>query len=133
MYWVGQNRIYINIYIYIYICTASFTLLTCTHAKGWPEPYIYIYAQLRFLCSLAHMHRVGQNRIYTPHVTVYLVFFLPELPYIHRIYMYGFGPPYTFLNHHQHVCILERARTPPMFEFDTHEHLRFPFKPGSHR
>ena len=95
--------------------------------------YIYIYAQLRFLCSLAHMHRVGQNRIYTPHVTVYLVFFLPELPYIHRIYMYGFGPPYTFLNHHQHVCILERARTPPMFEFDTHEHLRFPFKPGSHR
>ena len=31
--------------------------------------------------------RVGQNRIYTPYMTVYLVIFLPIIPYIHRIYM----------------------------------------------
>jgi len=31
--------------------------------------------------------RVGQNRIYTPYTTVYFVFFLPKIPYIHRIYM----------------------------------------------
>jgi len=31
--------------------------------------------------------RVGQNRIYTPYMTVYLVISLPKLPYIHRIYM----------------------------------------------
>ena len=31
--------------------------------------------------------RVGQNRIYTPYMTVYLVILLPKIPYIHRIYM----------------------------------------------
>jgi hypothetical protein len=31
--------------------------------------------------------RVGQNRIYTPYMTVYLVVFLPKIPYIYRIYM----------------------------------------------
>ena len=31
--------------------------------------------------------RVGQDRIYTPYVTVYLVILLPKIPYIHRIYM----------------------------------------------
>jgi len=31
--------------------------------------------------------RVGQNRIYTPYMTVYLVISLPNIPYIHRIYM----------------------------------------------
>ena len=32
-------------------------------------------------------NRVGQNRIYTPYMTVYLVISLPKVPYIHRIYM----------------------------------------------
>jgi hypothetical protein len=31
--------------------------------------------------------RVGQNCIYTPYMTVYLVIFLPKIPYTHRIYM----------------------------------------------
>ena len=31
--------------------------------------------------------RVGQNPIYTPYMTVYLVFSLPQIPYIHRLYM----------------------------------------------
>ena len=31
--------------------------------------------------------RVGQNRIYTPYVTVNSVISLPKIPYIHRIYM----------------------------------------------
>jgi hypothetical protein len=31
------------------------------------------------------MYRVGQNRIYTPYMTVYLVISLPKIPYIHRI------------------------------------------------
>ena len=29
--------------------------------------------------------RVGQNRIYTPYMTVYSVVPLPKIPYIHRI------------------------------------------------
>jgi negative regulator of sigma E activity len=31
--------------------------------------------------------RVGQNRIYTPYMAVYLVIPLPKIPYMHRIYM----------------------------------------------
>jgi hypothetical protein len=31
--------------------------------------------------------RVGQNRIYTLYMTVSLVISLPEIPYIHRVYM----------------------------------------------
>jgi len=31
--------------------------------------------------------RVGQNRIYTPYMTVCLVISLPKTPYIHRIFM----------------------------------------------
>ena len=30
--------------------------------------------------------RVGQNRTYTPYMTVYLVIPLPKIPYIHCIY-----------------------------------------------
>jgi hypothetical protein len=33
------------------------------------------------------MCRVGQNRIYAPYMTVYLVISLPKIPYMHRIYM----------------------------------------------
>ena len=33
------------------------------------------------------MGRVGQNHIYAPYMTVYLLISLPELLYIHRIYM----------------------------------------------
>jgi hypothetical protein len=31
------------------------------------------------------MHRVGQNRIFTPYMTVYMVIFLPKIPYTHPI------------------------------------------------
>jgi hypothetical protein len=31
---------------------------------------------------------VGQNRIYAPYMTVYLVISLPKIPYIHRIYIW---------------------------------------------
>jgi hypothetical protein len=42
-----------------------------------------------------HIHRVGQNRIYTPYMTVYLVIPLPKIPYMHRIYMVLANPTYT--------------------------------------
>jgi hypothetical protein len=41
------------------------------------------------------MCRVGQNRICTPYMTVYLVVFLPKLPYIHRICMVLANPSYV--------------------------------------
>jgi hypothetical protein len=33
------------------------------------------------------MCRVGQDRVYTPYMTVYLVISRPKIPYIQRIYM----------------------------------------------
>ena len=47
------------------------------------------------------MFRVGQNRIYAPYMTVYLVVSLPKIPYIHRIYM--------VLAHSTHVCLGTRC------------------------
>jgi len=44
-----------------------------------------------------HICRVGQNRIYTPYMTVYLMISLPKIPYIHRIYMVLANP--THLSH----------------------------------
>jgi hypothetical protein len=43
------------------------------------------------------MHRVGQNCIYTPYMTVYLVISLPKVPYIHRIYMVLANPTHASL------------------------------------
>ena len=40
------------------------------------------------------INRVGQNRIYAPSMTVYLVISLPNIPYIHRIYMVLANPTY---------------------------------------
>ena len=40
------------------------------------------------------MSRVGQNRIYTPYMTVYFVISLPKVPYVHRIYMVLANPSY---------------------------------------
>jgi hypothetical protein len=38
-------------------------------------------------CATQSMCRVSQNRVYTPYMTVYFVFSLPNIPYVHRIYM----------------------------------------------
>ena len=44
------------------------------------------------LCDIV---RVGQNRIYAPYMTVYLVIPLPKIPYMHRIYMVLANPRYS--------------------------------------
>jgi len=41
------------------------------------------------------MSRVGQNRIYSLYVLVYLVISLPKIPYIHRINMVLANPTYA--------------------------------------
>ena len=43
------------------------------------------------------MCRVGQNRIYSPYMTVYLVISLPKIPHIHRIYMVLANPTHVLL------------------------------------
>jgi len=39
--------------------------------------------------------RVGQNRVYTPYMTVYLVISRPNEPYIHRLYTVLANPSHT--------------------------------------
>jgi len=38
--------------------------------------------------QVRHISSVGQNRIYTPYMTVYLAISLLKIPFIHRIYIY---------------------------------------------
>jgi hypothetical protein len=45
--------------------------------------------------ALVIMYRVGQNRVYTPYMTVALMISLPKIPYIHRIYMVLANPNYV--------------------------------------
>ena len=84
-----------------------------------------------------HIHRVGQNRVYTPHMTVYLVISLPELPYINRIYIrflciYGSGQPYKYMckqtRTHQmlHACLhgWGHLMTAAWFWPDLHIHVQ---------
>jgi hypothetical protein len=48
-----------------------------------------------------YMYRVGQNRKYTPYMTVYLMVSLPKIPYIHRIYMVLANPIYVAHKHRE--------------------------------
>jgi hypothetical protein len=45
------------------------------------------------------LHRVCQNRIRTPYMTVCMVNSLLKIPYVHRIYvcMHGFGQHYNYI------------------------------------
>ena len=42
--------------------------------------------------------RVGQNCIYTPYMTVYLMISLPKMPYIYRIYIILANPTHIVRN-----------------------------------
>jgi hypothetical protein len=83
------------------------TVIYGAHIRFWPTLYmtvclvislpkntVYIYCIWLWLwlwptlhTPLAILSRVGQNHIYTPYMTEYLVISLPKIPYIYRIYM----------------------------------------------
>ena len=44
--------------------------------------------------TTTHTATIGQNRIYTPYLTVYLMKSLPNILYINSMYLYGIGKPY---------------------------------------
>jgi len=46
---------------------------------------------------VCYICRVGQNRIYTPHMTAYLVISQPKIPYTHRMYMVLANPIYMHM------------------------------------
>ena len=66
---------------------------------------VFRSSKLRTLPSKvsSRMFRVGQNRIYTPYMTVYFVISLPRIPYIHRIYMVLANPTYVPENSKKHL------------------------------
>ena len=80
---------------------------------------------LQHKCLLYCLHecqmlRVGQNRIYTPYTTVYLVISLPKLPYIHRTYMVLANPTNAVFKE-QCCCIPTHPRTYPRTYLSWHK------------
>jgi len=64
-------------------CVCVCCVCVCVHVS-WPET-CRKHLNVRLWTQTC---RVGQNRIYTPYMTVYLVIFLPNIPNIHRIYIW---------------------------------------------
>jgi len=56
--------------------------------------FLCLSSTVRSFC-MSLMRRVGQNRIYTKYMTVYLVISLPKIPYKHRIYMVVANPTHA--------------------------------------
>jgi len=47
-----------------------------------------------YMVYIQRIYRVGQNRIFTPYMTVYLVISLPKILHTHRIYTVPANPTY---------------------------------------
>jgi len=62
-------------------CKYTVQSTVCMHRMYGHSPVKTPYVHRIYVC------RVGQNRIYAPYTTVYLVISLPKTPYIHRTYM----------------------------------------------
>jgi hypothetical protein len=64
----------------------------CRYADVMVHRLLAAVLQLEALPETARdrsvLHRVGQNRIFTPYMTVYFLISLPRIPYIHRIYIW---------------------------------------------
>jgi hypothetical protein len=102
MHRLGQNRTntpYMTVYlvislpkipyihrIYIILANPAHAVCFSLHSISQNHPPCQSYPILL-------LHRVGQNRINTPYMTIFLVISLPKIPYIHRI-VYGSGQPY---------------------------------------
>ena len=80
---LAGNSPYIRSYtVYIYTVLVSPTFVAALGRVGRAFGLSRLNAPLRRNWVLL---RVGQNRMYTPHMTVYLVISLPKVSYIHRI------------------------------------------------
>jgi len=67
----------------------------CLRTSGRTNMSFSMKGRTRTVCDIG---RVGQDRIYiyiyTPYMTVHCVLSLPEIPYIHRVYMVLANPRY---------------------------------------
>jgi hypothetical protein len=74
------------------------SLVTDHRFRGSQERRVWCSRKHTYTCMVSQnsIHRVGQNRLYTPYMTVYLMISLPKIPYIHRIYKVLANPKYTY-------------------------------------
>ena len=63
------------------------------------------------MCRLG-TRKVGQNRIYTPYMTVYMVISLPKIPYTHRMYMVLANPRYAASSIWMRLFLYSQTNTP---------------------
>jgi hypothetical protein len=81
----------------------------CMYIQFWPTLLVHAVS-VPLAQGKCEMCRIGQNRIYTPYMTVYLVISLPKLPYIHRIYMVLANP--------RNVCPVHTTELPAPLKKD---------------
>jgi hypothetical protein len=74
------------------------TLLFCRRPAWHEQTQCRIWIIWSRGCQTKKHTRVGQNRIYTPHVTLCMVISLLKKPYVHRLYLkiYGSGNPRAY-------------------------------------
>jgi len=65
------------------------------HTQGWPEP------------------------IYAPYMAVYLVIYLPKIPYTSYIYIYGSGQLYSYLSRYYSIVLTQAGYIHPHLCTDT--------------
>jgi hypothetical protein len=80
----------------------SDSLAVYTFRMVGSQPWLYC------ISGFNNSRTVGQIRICTPYMTVYLMWFLPRIRYIH-----GAGQPYKYDMTHVHICMLLQMRPPP--------------------
>ena len=69
---------------------------TQTHTYTHTNTHTYRHTHTHiFRDDINYICRVGQNRMYTPYLTVYLAISLPKTPYINRTGIHGSGQLYT--------------------------------------
>jgi len=98
-------RKHLALHVRIIVCAVASTWhfmygclsLCCRKHLALQAVHVQLLLPCWYATALAYMTKVGQNRIYTPYMTVSLVIYLLKIPCVHRIYvqLYGFGQPYT--------------------------------------
>jgi len=86
----------VHVCVHVHMCTATSTIFnilyfcTCQQHQHMAYKNNCVYIGVLY-CQPSRdnngISKVGQNRIYTPYMTVYTVISLPKIPYIHRMYM----------------------------------------------
>ena len=96
--------IYIRSFVYIYkynIRSYTVCIYTVLVTPMYTRTCVHIHTQEQNHAQ--YVFRVGQNRIYAPYMTGYLVISLPKIPYIHHTCIYGSGQPYVYTHMRTHT------------------------------